>query len=195
VHSLSASFVLAYHGCDRAIAEDVLGGASFVPSSNAYDWLGHGIYFWEANPKRGLDCARELTSRRRDASKVKNPAVVGAIIDLRLCVGLTTASGLEQVRLAYLALAAVAARSSSGRLPKNNRDGLRRDLDCAVINTLHEINRQNGSPAIDTVKGVFIEGDPIYPAASFHEKTHIQLCVRNPDCIKGVFRVSESALR
>lgn len=194
MHALSASFVLAYHGCDKDVAKRVLDGERFIPSTNDYDWLGHGIYFWEANPKRGLEYAKELAVRKRGASKVVTPAVIGAIIDMGLCLDLTTASGLEQVRLSYQVLAAVAARSSSGRMPKNNKDGLRRNLDCAVINTIHEINRQNGSPAIDTVKGAFIEGEPIYPAASFHEKTHIQICVCNPDCIKGIFRVSDSAL-
>ncbi|HEX4365387.1 MAG TPA: hypothetical protein VH023_01085, partial [Rhodopila sp.] len=130
--------------------------------------MGHGIYFWEANPKRGLEYAQELAVRKRGASKVVTPAVVGAIVDMGLCLDLTTRAGLEQVRLAYHVLAAVAARSSSGNMPANNKDGLRRNLDCAVINTIHAINRQNGSPAIDTVKGAFIEGEPIYPAASFH---------------------------
>jgi hypothetical protein len=194
VHTLSASFVLAYHGCDRNVAERVLDGERFVPSTNDYDWLGHGIYFWEANPKRGLEYAQELAVRKRGASRVVTPAVVGAIVDMGLCLDLTTRAGLEQVRLAYHVLAAVAARSSSGNMPANNKDGLRRNLDCAVINTIHAINRQNGSPAIDTVKGAFIEGEPIYPAASFHEKTHIQVCVCNPDCIKGIFRVSGGAL-
>jgi hypothetical protein len=194
VHTLSASFVLAYHGCDRDVAERVLGGEQFIPSTNDYDWLGQGIYFWEANPKRGLEFAKELATRKRGASIVTNAAVVGAIIDLGLCLDLTTASGLERVRLAYQVLVAVAGRSSSGNMPKNHKDGLRRNLDCAVINTLHDVNKQNGSPTIDTVKGAFIEGDPIYPSASFHEKTHIQICVHNPGCIKGVFRVSDSAL-
>jgi hypothetical protein len=194
VHTLSASFVLAYHGCDRDVAEHVLGGEQFIPSTNDYDWLGRGIYFWEANPKRGFEYAKELATRKRSRSIVINPAVVGAIVDLGLCLDLTTASGLERVRLAYQVLAAVAGRSSSGHIPKNNKDGLRRNLDCAVINTLHDINRENGFPAIDSVKGAFIEGDPIYPSASFHEKTHIQICVHNPACIKGIFRVSDSAL-
>ena len=194
MHTLSASFVLVYHGCDKDVAEDVLDGEQFVPSTNDYDWLGHGIYFWEANPKRGLEYATELAARRRGRFKVKVPAVVGAIVDLGLCLDLTTASGLEQVRLAYQVLSAVAARSSSGSIPQNNKDGLRRNLDCAVINTLHDINKQNGSADIDTIKGAFIEGDPIYPSASFYEKTHIQICVRNPACIKGIFRVSDAAL-
>jgi hypothetical protein len=177
------------------VAERVLDGEPLIASANDYDWLGHGIYFWEANPKRGLEFARELAARKRGPSRVVTAAVVGAIVDMGLCLDLTTASGLEQVRLAYRALEAVAGRSSSGSMPKNNVDGLRRNLDCAVINTLHEINRQSGLPTIDTVKGAFIEGEPIYLNASFHEKTHIQICVCNPDCIKGVFRVAEGALK
>jgi hypothetical protein len=39
----------------------------------------------------------------------------------------------------------------------------------------------------DSVRAVFIEGEPVYPSAGFHEKTHIQLCIRNPNCIKGFF--------
>ena len=46
----------------------------------------------------------------------------------------------------------------------------------------------------NSVKGVFVEGDPIYETAGFYEKTHIQICVRNADCIKGVFRVTDKFL-
>ncbi|SPF51914.1 hypothetical protein SBA4_4770009 [Candidatus Sulfopaludibacter sp. SbA4] len=67
MHRLTSTFVLGYHGCDRSIGERLLKGNPFRPSSNEYDWLGPGIYFWEANPQRGLDFARE-TARRRPAS-------------------------------------------------------------------------------------------------------------------------------
>ena len=33
----------------------------------------------------------------------------------------------------------------------------------------------------------FWEGDELYPNAGFREKDHIQICVRNPNCIKGYF--------
>lgn len=53
--------IYGFHGCDRRTGEAVL--ASHVQhlrsSSNDYDWLGHGIYFWEASPERGLEFARE----------------------------------------------------------------------------------------------------------------------------------------
>jgi hypothetical protein len=39
-----------------------------------------------------------------------------------------------------------------------------------------------------------VEGDPVYPAAGFCEKTHIQIAVRNPSLIKGVFRVPHEHL-
>jgi len=47
----------------------------------------------------------------------------------------------------------------------------------------------------DSVKGVFLsESGPIYEGSGFFTKTHIQICIRNPFCIKGVFRVPEDHL-
>jgi hypothetical protein len=43
-------------------------------------------------------------------------------------------------------------------------------------------------PAFDSVRAAFIEGDKIYPGAGFNEKTHIQICIINPNCIKGFFK-------
>ena len=194
MHTLSTSFILGYHGCDRDVAERILAGDKFIPSTNDYDWLGHGIYFWEANPRRGMEFAQEIARRKRGASRVLTPAVVGAVVDLGLCLDLTTSDGIEQARLAYNGLVAVAAKSSTGELPENNRDGLRRPLDCAVLNMVHAIREADGFRPIDTVKGTFIEGEPIYRNASFFAKTHIQICVRNSECIKGVFRVPQSLL-
>jgi hypothetical protein len=192
LHQLAASFVLGYHGCEKAVGERILTGEPFKQSNNDYDWLGPGIYFWEANPLRGLDFARE--ARKRRTSKVKQPFVIGAVISLGLCLDLTTTAGIEQVRTAHRALAELAA---AGRveLPKNAADGLLRRLDCAVIQMVHTIRKDRGDQAIDTVKGVFIEGRPIYDNSGFYERTHIQIAVRNHDCIKGVFRVPPAQLR
>jgi hypothetical protein len=170
----------------------VLSGQPFKPSNNSYDWLGPGIYFWEANPRRGLDYAKELKQRKR-GPKIEDPAVVGAIIELHLCLDLTTLAGIEQVKIAHRELTRV-FDAAGQRPPRNNPDGLRRNLDCAVIRYLHEIRQREGKPAIDTVKGIFMEGEPIYAGSGFHEKTHVQISVCNPDCIKGVFRVPASFL-
>lgn len=80
MHRLATSLILAYHGCDQTVAERLLAGEPFKRSQNDYDWLGWGIYFWEANPKRGLDFAAE--AMKRPGSKIRTPAVVGAVVEL-----------------------------------------------------------------------------------------------------------------
>lgn len=186
MHRLTSIFILGYHGCDRRVGERLLGGAPFEPSDNDYDWLGPGIYFWESNPQRGLEFACESSKRKK--SSISEPFVIGAVIELGLCLDLTTSSGVEWMRIAYESLATVAGAAKLD-LPKNGNDQLRRNLDCAVVRRLHTILKDQGLPAIDTVKGVFTEGLPAYPGAGFAEKTHIQVAVCNSRCIKGVFRV------
>ena len=177
---------MGFHGCDETVAERLLAGEDFKESRNDYDWLGPGIYFWEANPRRGLEFASEL--KRVGRGKVETPAVVGAIAELGLCLDLTTSSGIRQVYAAHEELKSVVYKAG-GELPTNDPDLLRRNLDCAVINVLHRVRSDGGEAPIDTVRGVFIEGRSLYPTSGFYEKTHIQITVCNPDCIKGVFRV------
>ena len=187
MHRLSTSFILGYHGCDKRVGERLLEGEDFIPSNNDYDWLGPGIYFWESNPLRGLDFARETALRQPTA--IREPFVVGAVIDLGLTLDLTTAEGINTVRLAHANLTET-LWNQGPPMPENSLDGLRRKLDCAVMRHVHVIREREHAPPIDTVRGIFLEGTPIYPTAGFHEKTHVQIAVRNPACIKGVFRVS-----
>ena len=64
---------------------------------------------------------------------------------------------------------------------------LLRNLDCAVFNNLHNMREENDIPPYDSVRSPFIEGKPLYKTAGFHHKNHIQICVHNPNCIKGYF--------
>ena len=61
-----------------------------------------------------------------------------------------------------------------------------RKLDCAVIEFLRNKMNENDMP-LDTVRGVFLEGEPLYEDAGFRDKTHIQVCVMNPSCVIGYF--------
>lgn len=188
MHKLSASFVLAYHGCDRSIAEKLLKNEPFTVSQNDYDWLGEGIYFWEANPMRGLEFAREVANR--EPHRITEPFVVGAILDLGLCLDLTTSAGLQMVRESYEQLTDVYA-SLGKTLPRNHLNKFLHPLDCAVVNYIHEIRLRTGQPPVDSVKGIFQEPPALYPGSAFMQKNHIQIAVRNHDCIKGVFRVPD----
>jgi hypothetical protein len=195
LHNLSATFVLGYHGCDRDVGRALLDGtAQFTASENEWDWLGSGIYFWEANPLRGLEFAREQEGRGR----LGEPFVVGAVLDLGFCLDLTSSTGVVAVKTAYDSFVKV-TRKAGKPMPRNRGgpDMLLRELDCSVINYLHQIRASVQPPLqpFDSVKGVFLsEGGPIYEGSGFFNKTHIQICIRNPSCIKGVFRVPEEHL-
>lgn len=57
--TMSTFPVLAYHGCDAAIADDIINGRRRIDASrNEYDWLGAGIYFWIGSYNRALDWAK-----------------------------------------------------------------------------------------------------------------------------------------
>lgn len=73
---------------------------------------------------------------------------------------------------------------------------LLRHLDRAVIEATHylqsQLVKEGKAPyEFDTVRAVFVEGKELYENAGFCTKNHIQICVRNPNCIKGYFRVTE----
>jgi hypothetical protein len=197
VHELSSSFILAYHGCDRSVAEGFLKNRPFQISENEYDWLGSGVYFWESNPARALHWARHLRKvARKGAAKINQPYAVGAVIDLGYCLDLISTTGVELVKRAYSNFQLYLDRSGS-QLPTNRGgdDLLQRYLDCAVINHIHSINKRDQRKPFETVRGVFLEGKRIYKTSGFYEKTHIQICVRNLSNIKGVFRVPDNQLR
>ncbi|TXH04060.1 MAG: hypothetical protein E6R07_08960 [Nevskiaceae bacterium] len=188
---------VAFHGCDEAVGESVLAGkAKLKPSENEYDWLGPGTYFWVDSPERGLAWAQELSQRKRGKTKtpsVKTPFVIGALIHPGLCLNLTDYGVMQELADAHKFLASAAAKAKAD-LPKNTHQAsgvfLRRSLDCAVIKTVHELREEAELDPYDTVYGVFEEGEELYPGAGFKKRTHVQIAVRNPDCIIGYFRVA-----
>ena len=179
-------FVLGYHGCDKALAHRVVAGeVKLQPSRNDYDWLGHGLYFWEDSPARALLWANAAAARV--GSSVQVPAVLGAVIDLGNCLNLTESEHLGAVALAYRRLEAVTMASGIS-LPENSgRERKLRRLDCAVFEALHESREGEGPPPFDTVRAYFQEGEPLYPTAGIRNLDHVQICVRNPGVVKGYF--------
>lgn len=188
MYTSRTGLILGFHGTDESIVQDVLNGKSELKKKdNDYDWLGHGIYFWDNSPSRALDWAIELSQRK--GSKIKKPAVIGTILDLGYCLDLLDYKNLDFVRFGYSLLEA-ALKKSKTPMPQNrggDADLKFRELDCAVIQSLHKSLKDNGEKEFDSVRGVFWEGDTIYSSAGFREKNHIQICIRNVDCIKGYF--------
>lgn len=193
MYSTKTGLILGFHGCDQSIVDDILlGKENLKQSSNTYDWLGHGIYFWENSPSRALEFAGFLKDNPKKAKNpIKTPSVIGAIINLGYCLDFTDYSNLQLLKDGYELLMTAISKSGIKLANKpigENEDLLLRDLDCAVIETLHSLRSPNSNlKSFDSVRGVFWEGPEIYPTAGFKEKNHIQICIRNKNCIKGYF--------
>jgi hypothetical protein len=193
--------VLGYHGCDRKLAHGLISGririADWKISQNDYDWLGAGIYFWEHSPERAWQWAHDARERYRRQGKGFTPAVVGAVIQLGACLDLTDADWAGALTEAYDITKRV-YRAKGWALPSNT--GPKPDLgcrkrDCLVVNECvrlldaYALSPENtaGLQPIQTVRAPFFEGEPLYPGAMFRSLSHIQIAVRNPACILGVF--------
>lgn len=190
MYSSRSGLIIGFHGCDKDLCEKVVRGkAQLSPSKNEYDWLGNGIYFWENNFERALQFAEESKLLRHPGKPVINiPAVLGAVIDLGQCLDLMDSEYLNLLKHSYQTLeisyTTLGMKLPSNATGKNSNDLLLRNLDCLVIESLHRDRLPN---AFDSVRGVFWEGEDLYRNAGFKEKNHVQICIRNPNCIKGYF--------
>ena len=172
--------VYAFHGCDETVAERVSAGETDLqPSTNKYDWLGTGVYFWENAPARAMRWA--IDSQKRHPDRIHKPAVVGAIVHLGHCMNLMDKESNAVLSDAFHQLEDLITRESKhGRqliLPENK--GKNHYLDALVINFSHVFAEAKRHP-FDTVRAAFIEGVPVFNGSSIMSDTHIQLCVRNP---------------
>jgi len=135
----------------------------------------------------------EWAKEKQAYGKCDEPFVVGAIIDLGNCFDLTLRENLDLLAGVYSNFAVEQAKLRL-KMPENkdspnvkSKNKVIRLLDCAVLNYLHLLNARSKLEPIDTVRGVFVEGDRAYPGSEIFNKTHVQIAVRNPSCIKAIF--------
>lgn len=185
MYSKQPAYVYGFHGCTKETFEAVLyNHEPLRKSNNSYDWLGNGVYFWENSYQRAVEWAKKHYG--------ENGVVIGAFIDLGYCLDTTDYSFVELFKLGY-ELLKHDIEDSKSEMPCNRHghsknDLLLRDLDCAVIERIHDYSRQtSGMRSFNSVRGTFEEGTEMYPGAGFKEKTHTQICIVNPNCIKGYF--------
>ena len=177
--------VVAYHGCDAKVADQLLKGGTFKPSENDYDWLGAGIYFWEYGYDRALKFARFQKQRGR----VEKPAVVGALVQLGRCFDLMDTKFTQELAVPFAMLQKLHNETgqplpvNAGRTP----DKVLRRLDCAVLNLYFKLLAEQGVK-YDTVRCGFVEGGPAFDGSGIQRESHVQVAVRNPACVVGVFR-------
>lgn len=179
---------IGYHGCEKRIGLDIVAGVAKINfSTNDYDWLGNGAYFWENN----LDRAKQWSSQQKRRNKINEPFVIGAVISLGHCLDLMSGGYLNLLSEQFKLVNEFFDRNELV-LPTNSTPGrsgemLLRPLDCLVIESLHALNKEQHTPEFSTVRGVFYEGGPLFPGSSFTKQNHIQICVRNHASILGYF--------
>ena len=196
-----SNLILGFHGCDESVRDRLLMKPNRInQSEKPYDWLGHGVYFWENNYDRAVQWAKDKEKK----GDIEKAAVIGAVLTLDYCLDFTDSRYIEMINSYYL-LMELYYNQIGKELPKNkdiksdiHKDKIIRELDCAVIEYMHhtiseqaklEIKNRGFSnyKIFDTTRGIFTEGGPAFPGAGIQNKSHIQICVRNLNCIKGFF--------
>lgn len=193
IYQRTPQTVLGFHGCDKSLVDEILNNPTkhLLPSRNEYDWLGDGIYFWLNDPQRAYEWA--VQTHDRNPKKIKEPCVIGAVIDLGLCLNFSEREAIKLLQKSYSvlkesfnSLGMDISSTLSNSVPDLGGFNLIRPLDCAVIKNLHEMMKEENIE-FDTIYGYFQEGSDAFVGAGIKEKSHVQICVRNTDCIKGYF--------
>ena len=196
LYNYRGSLALGFHGCRKEVAKKLVANPEDIRiSENDWDWLGAGFYIWENNLERAEEWA--VRTYGEDA------AVVGVVYELGNCLDLMETSSIGLVKDArdeyvkYMHLIGASLPSNKDLKRDANHDKLLRYMDCAVINYLTDRTdlrcaqelKDNGyseHKAFDTIRGCFNEGAKL-DGMEIYEKTHIQIAIRNMNCIKGLF--------
>ncbi len=183
--------VIGYHGTDASIVERVLNHeADLELSEKPFHWLGKGIYFWEHAPERALEWADR---GKKLFGIIRNPAVIGAYINLGQCFDLLDLQNTMALQKLYPAFCEF-CKQGGKKIPQNtpapkdpSDDNVLRFLDCAMINWYLDQAKKERA-IFDTVRCAFVEGGPVFEGSKIMLKTHIQIAVREKSSILGYFR-------
>jgi hypothetical protein len=194
---LLSAYAVGYHGCEEELGEKLLSGRytwnqkpAVKDELRAYDWLGTGYYFWENDAERAWQWASQDLKKQKRA--LKSPFVLGAFIEMRLCLDFTRYEDVRKLTVAHEELVSI-LESLGDPIPRNRKayksdvNYSKRYLDHAVINLLRRMERARQRD-YDTVRSPFVEGEQAYKGAGFTKRQHMQICVINPACIVGFFR-------
>ena len=173
--------IYGYHGTTTESAKRII-KQGFAQSRQGYDWLGDGIYFWQDAPERAWEWAKNLSKRRGE-----KPAVVGVKIRFNI--------GQQEGNTQYVDLLDIPWEKRIGStfrrlkrdfelqglaLPKQTTGAHR--LDYQVVNSLVEDLDREGIKVL-AMRAAFQEGIPIFEESALHNRSHVQIAVRDEGII------------
>lgn len=164
--------VLGYHGTNLTAAEKILKDG-FRPSTNKYDWLGRGVYFFQDAPDRAWDWAYQHTQRKYPND---SPAVICSRLRLKNCIDLFDSLPNTGWPLLIKETYNELLISHGNSLPQ--QQGLRHGLDRLVIDSMIDALEGDGY-TIGVIRSVFLEGELIFPTSALSQKGHVQIAIRD----------------
>lgn len=183
-----SSQVLAYHGTTRTAAASIMAGNPIRQSTNGWDWLGPGIYFWQDAPEMAAAWAQKIHSGQE-------VSVLEVEISLDRCFDLLD---VKQAALDLLKEAWEDVRrtceSSGTPVPRqvpfevNNGRCVRpagwgnNRADCEMFRSLIAATRFLPSP-FRSIRSAFLEGEGIHASSFVFDMAHVQLCVLDQSAI------------
>lgn len=200
LYNYRGNLAFGFHGCRKEVAAKLIANPNDIHiSENDWDWLGSGFYIWENNYERAHEWA--VNTYGEDA------AVVGVVYELGNCLDLMDTYSIKLIRetrdefVRYMTELGAPLPVNKDLRRDQHHDKLLRYMDCAVINYLtkgtdylHQADLKtlgySRRKAFDTVRGCFHEGARL-EGMEIYEKTHIQIAIRNMNCIKAVFQPRE----
>ncbi|HEV3326191.1 MAG TPA: hypothetical protein VG052_11320 [Puia sp.] len=140
MYDVKPNLVIGFHGCECAIRDQLLNKPNdIIISRQPYDWLGHGMYFWENNYTRAFQWAEDKMKR----GAIKTPAVIGAVLYLGHCCDFLDAKYIQMLKDSYEAMR-ISFRATGKEMPQNkdlphdrHKDKIFRELDCSAIEFMH----------------------------------------------------------
>ncbi|WP_255496282.1 hypothetical protein [Mucilaginibacter sp. FT3.2] len=98
MYDIRPNTIIGFHGCDASVADKLINHPDDIKiSTEKFDWLGHGLYFWENNYTRAMQWAEEKKAR----GKIITPAVVGAVIQLGQCCDFLDSKFINMIQFYY----------------------------------------------------------------------------------------------
>ena len=102
MYDQKSNLVIGFHGCEAAVRDELLLHPEKIRfNQKPFDWLGHGLYFWENNVDRPWQWALE----KKDRGAITEPAVIGAVLRLGHCCDFLESRYIDLLSNYYLAMA------------------------------------------------------------------------------------------
>ena len=170
--------IRGFHATSRESAKGIF-SEGFKPSNNDHDWLGPGIYFFQDT----IEGTRNWAKNERKGGPITDLEIIGADIEYAGFVDLVEfgwgdvlTSYYEMLKKRHSKEFLEVSKKQKPYIPGESSN-LAHPLDCYVIRYAVGVLNKKRDEKVKAVRGVFLEGEPLYDGSHLLSRTHIQIAV------------------